>query len=133
QFELFVPVSEHGMPANEMHKLIQPFNGQHPDIKVTAVYTGSYDDTSTKTRAAIKAGKPPAAVIMSANFVREYVINDDVVPFDPVIEHAGGRPADFMDGVWPALKPNAVIDRKIYRVPFQNSTPPLYYGVDAFT
>ena len=41
------------------------------DIHVTAVYTGSYDDTNVKTRAAIQAGKPPGAVIMSANFVRE--------------------------------------------------------------
>ena len=41
------------------------------------VYTGSYDDTNLKTRAAIQAGHPPAAVIMSANFVREYAINNE--------------------------------------------------------
>jgi sn-glycerol 3-phosphate transport system permease protein len=54
--------------------------------------TGSYDDTNLKTRAAIKAGRPPAAVIMSANFVREYVINDEVDPFDPLIELATFAP-----------------------------------------
>ena len=70
---MFFPVPVQGMLANEMKKLIDRFNTpSHPDIKATAVYTGSYDDTNLKTRAAIKAGRPPAAVIMSANFVREY-------------------------------------------------------------
>ena len=66
-----------GKLAVEMQRLIEQFDKDHPDIHVTAVYTGSYDDTNVKTRAAIQAGKPPGAVIMSANFVREYVINSE--------------------------------------------------------
>jgi sn-glycerol 3-phosphate transport system substrate-binding protein len=115
-----------------MKELIDRFNGSQSTVTVTAVYTGSYDDTNLKTRAAIKAGKPPAAVIMSANFVREYVINGEVDPFDPIIAKAGQTPAQYFDAFWPALKPNAVIDGKIYGIPFQNSTPLLYYGVEAF-
>ena len=65
-----------------MQRLIEQFDKDHTDIHVTAVYTGSYDDTNLKTHAAIQAGKPPAAVIMSANFVREYVINNEVVQLD---------------------------------------------------
>ena len=38
-----------------------------------------------------------------------------------------------MDEFWPALKPNAVIGRHVYGIPFQNSTPLLYYNVAAFT
>jgi len=109
EIELFFPVPVQGMLANKMRELVDRFNAAHADIKATAVYTGSYDDTNLKTRAAIKAGKPPAAVIMSANFVREYVINDEVDPFDPLIEKAGKTPDAFMDEFWPALKPNAVI------------------------
>ena len=40
-----------------MQRLIEQFDKQHPDIHVTAVYTGSYDDTNVKTRAAIEAGQ----------------------------------------------------------------------------
>ena len=133
EIELFFPVPVQGMLANKMRELIDRFNAQHPDIKVTAVYTGSYDDTNLKTRAAIKAGRPPGAVIMSANFVREYVINDEVDPFDPLIEKAGKTPDAFMDEFWPALKSNAMIGRRVYGIPFQNSTPLLYYNVAAFT
>jgi sn-glycerol 3-phosphate transport system substrate-binding protein len=132
EIDLFFPVPVQGKLASEMKNLVDRFNTEHPAIKVTAVYTGSYDDTNLKTRAAIKAGKPPAAVIMSANFVREYVINNDVDPFDPLIEKSGQTAAAYMDNFWPALKPNAVVDGKVYGVPFQNSTPLLYYSVDAF-
>ena len=132
ELDLFFPVPVQGKLATEMKNLVDKFNAAHPSIKVTAVYTGSYDDTNLKTRAAIKAGRPPGAVIMSANFVREYVINGDVDPFDPLIEKAGTTPSAYIDNFWPALKPNAFIDGKVYGVPFQNSTPLLYYSVDAF-
>jgi sn-glycerol 3-phosphate transport system substrate-binding protein len=132
EIDLFFPVAVQGMLTNKIKELIDRFNAAHSDIKATAVYAGSYDDTNLKTRAAIKAGKPPAAAIMSANFVREYVINGDVDPFDPIIEKDGKTPAEFFDNFWPALKPNAVIDGKVYGIPYQNSTPLMYYAVDAF-
>jgi sn-glycerol 3-phosphate transport system substrate-binding protein len=132
EIEMFFPVPVQGMLANKMKELIDRFNGSQSAVAVTAVYTGSYDDTNLKTRAAIKAGKPPGAVIMSANFVREYVINGDVDPFDPIIAADGKSPAQYFEQFWSALKPNAVIDGKVYGIPFQNSTPLLYYSVEAF-
>jgi len=69
---------------------------------------------------------------MSANFVREYVINGEIDPFDPLIESGGKTPEAYMAEFWPALRPNAVIGGKAYGIPFQNSTPLLYYNVDAF-
>ena len=132
ELDLFFPVPVQGKLAVEMQRLIEQFDKDHPDIHVTAVYTGTYDDTNVKTRAAIQAGKPPGAVIMSANFVREYVINGEVVPFDPLIAQDGGTPAKFMEDFWPALRLNAMENGHVYGVPFQNSTPLLYYSVEAF-
>lgn len=37
-----------------------------------------------------------------------------------------------MDEFWPALKPNAMVAGRVYGIPFQNSTPLLYYNSDAF-
>src|SRR5580692_7134874 len=108
EIDLFFPVPVQGKLAVEMQRLIEQFDSTHPDIHATAVYTGSYDDTNLKTHAAIQAGKPPAAVIMSANFVREYVINNEVIAFDDLIAHDGQTPAQFMEEFWPALRLNAV-------------------------
>ena len=132
EIELFFPVPVQGKLAVEMQRLIEQFDKDHADIHVTAVYTGSYDDTNLKTHAAIEAGKPPAAVIMSANFVREYVINNEVVQLDALIRKDGRTPEQFMDLFWPALRPNAMDQGHVYGVPFHNSTPLLYYSVDAF-
>ncbi len=130
--DLYFPVPVQGKLAVEMQKVIGDFNKSHPDINVTAVYTGSYDDTNLKTHAAIKAGKPPAVVIMSANFVREYVINDEIVSLDPLIAKDGQTVDQFENEFWPALKLNSMEAGHAYGVPFQNSTPLLYYSVDAF-
>ena len=130
--DLFFPVPVQGKLAVEMQRLVEQFDNDHADIHVTAVYTGTYDDTNLKTRAAIQAGHPPGAVIMSANFIREFAINNDAMSLDELIAKDGQTPAQFMDLFWPALKLNATEQGHVYGVPFQNSTPLLYYSVDAF-
>jgi sn-glycerol 3-phosphate transport system substrate-binding protein len=132
EIDLFFPVPVQGKLATEMQRLVEVFNKDHTDIHVTPVYSGSYDDTNLKTHAAIAAGKPPAAVIMSANFVREYVINDEIESLDPLIAKDNQTPDQFINQFWPALKLNATEQGHVYGVPFQNSTPLLYYSVDAF-
>ena len=99
EIEMFFPVPVQGQLAVEMQRLIGEFNTAHPAVKVTPVYTGSYDETNLKTRAAIAAGHPPAAAIMSANFVREYVIDKAAIPLDSLIGRAGTTPTAFMDTV----------------------------------
>jgi sn-glycerol 3-phosphate transport system substrate-binding protein len=130
--DLFFPVPVQGKLSTEVQRLVGVFNDSHPDIHVTAVYTGSYDDTNLKTRAAIKAGHPPAVVIMSANFIREYVINNEAESLDPLIARDGQTPSAFIGQFWPALRPNATENGHVYGVPFHNSTPILYYNTDAF-
>ncbi|MGY2048436.1 ABC transporter substrate-binding protein [Methylobacterium sp. JK268] len=130
--DLFFPVPVDGALAKTMTGLIKEFNDGHPGTKVTPVFTGSYDDTLLKTRAAIKAGKPPGAVIMSANFLTDLAIEREIAPLDDLIAAEGKTPDAFMDQFFPALKGNAVVERKVYGVPFHNSTPLLYYNADQF-
>ncbi|SME89807.1 carbohydrate ABC transporter substrate-binding protein, CUT1 family [Tistlia consotensis] len=132
EIEMFFPVPVEGKLAKEMQSLIERFNEAHPEIKATAVYTGSYDETNLKTRAAIKAGRPPAAVIMSANFILEYQLNDEIQPLDPLIEADGKTPDAFMGQFWQALHGNAQFAGKVWAVPFQNSTPLLYINATQF-
>ncbi|HET8996690.1 MAG TPA: extracellular solute-binding protein, partial [Acetobacteraceae bacterium] len=132
ELDMFFPVPVQGKLATQMQHLIEQFDQTHPDIHVTAVYTGSYDDTNLKTRAAIQANHPPGLVLMSANFIREYAINNDAIPLDSLIAQSGQTPNQYMAEFWPALKLNAMEQGHVYGVPFQNSTPLLYYSVDAF-
>lgn len=132
EIDFFFPVPVQGRLSNEMQRLVSEFNARHPDIHVTPSYTGSYDDTNLKTHAAIQAGHSPAVVLMSANFIREYVITGDAVELDPLIAASGQTDDQYMDRFWPALRINATEAGHVYGVPFQNSTPVLYYNTDAF-
>ena len=132
EIELFFPVPVDGQLARDMATLVKKFNDSHPGIVATPVYTGSYDETLIKTNAAIKAGKPPAAVIMSANFLTDLVIEGQIQPFDDLIKANGKTDDQFMGQFFTALHPNAIVDQKVYGVPFQNSTPLLYYNKEQF-
>ncbi|MBV9078501.1 MAG: ABC transporter substrate-binding protein [Methylobacteriaceae bacterium] len=132
EIELFFPVPVDGQLARDMSTMIKEFNEKNPEIKATPVYTGSYDETLIKTRAAIRAGKPPAAVIMSANFLTDLAIEGEIQPLEAQIEADGTTPKRFMDQFWPALHGNAIVNGKVYGVPFHNSTPLLYYNADHF-
>ncbi|TCO74171.1 ABC transporter substrate-binding protein [Rhodovulum euryhalinum] len=132
EIELYFPVPVEGKLASEMKTLIERFNTEHPEIEVTPVYTGSYDETAIKTRAAIKAGNPPGAVIMSANFILEYQINGEIEALDPFIAADGLTNEAFMDTFWPALHRNAAFGGHVWAVPFHNSTPLLYINAEHF-
>ena len=132
EIDLFFPVPVDGALAKNMTELVKGFNETHPDIKATPVFTGSYDETLIKTRAATKAGKPPSVVIMSANFLTDLAIEKEIQPLDDLIAADKMTNASFMGQFFPALAGNAVIDNHVYGAPFQNSTPLLYYNVDHF-
>jgi len=132
EIEFFFPVAVQGKLSNEVQRLVEQFNTANPDIHVTAAYTGDYSDTNLKTRAAIQAGRAPGVVLMSANFIREYVINNDAIALDTLIAKDGKTPDQFMEKFFPAVRPNATENGHVYGVPFQNSTPILYYNTDMF-
>ncbi len=128
RIEFFFPTPVEGQLAKEMTNLVKRFNAAQSDVEAVAVYTGSYDETKTKMQAAIAAGRPPGVVLTSANFVLEYKLNDLIVPLEPLLKADGTDSAKFLADFWPALHANATVDGKLYAIPFQNSTPLLYYN-----
>ena len=85
KIDFFFPVPVDGKLAKEMTRLVKVYNDSQKDIAVTAVYTGSYDETKLKAQAATSAGKPPAVVLMSANFVLDLKLAGDVISLEPML------------------------------------------------
>lgn len=132
KIEFFFPVPVEGKLAREMTRLVKLYNEGQKEVEVTAVYTGGYDDTKLKAQAAAKAGKPPAVVLMSANFTVDLKLAGDILPLEPFLKAEGTTRQAFLADFWPALHINAMVDGELYGVPFHNSTPLLYYNVDHF-
>jgi len=128
KIEFFFPTPVEGQLAKEMTNMVKRFNAAQSDVEVVAVYTGSYDETKTKMQAAIAAGRPPGVVLTSANFVLEYKLNDLILPLEPQLQAEGTDRTRFLADFWPALHANATVDGQLYAIPFQNSTPLLYYN-----
>lgn len=132
KIEFFFPVPVEGKLAREMTRLAKVYNEQQKEVEVTAVFTGGYDDTKLKAQAAAKAGKPPAVVLMSANFLQDLKIAGDISSLEPLIKGEGWSREKFLADFWPALHANATVDGELYGVPYHNSTPLLYYNVEHF-
>lgn len=132
KIDFFFPVPVEGKLAKEMTRIVKLYNDEQKDVQVTAVYTGSYDETKLKAQAASKAGKPPAVVLMSANFVLDLKLADEIVPLDPWLASDNTTKEKLLEDFWPALHGNAIVDDKLYAIPFHNSTPLLYYNAEHF-
>src|SRR5260370_14868819 len=68
KIDFFFPVPVDGKLAKEMTRLVKVYNDSQKDVAVTAVYTGSYDETKPKAQAAANPRRPPAAVPSSPHF-----------------------------------------------------------------
>ena len=130
--EFMFPAAVQGNLSSEMQHIVDEFNNTHADIHVSAVFSGSYGETLTKSMSAARVGRPPAVALESANFIPNLAINGFIENLGPYISMDGSQPEVYMQAFWPALRPNAMLNGIVYALPFQNSTPVLYYNKSLF-
>ncbi len=115
-----------------LNKLVDQFNTAHPNIHVTAVFQGNYDDLYKKVTAAIAAKTPPDLAIAYSDQVANYIKSNAVVPLDDLMKdpQIGFSAADLQD-VYPAFVdhyPQA--GNKVYSVAFMRSMEVMFYNAD---
>lgn len=124
------PVDLGGGLAKAIDGLVADFNKAHPDISVRPTYTGNYDVTLAKIQAAKLAGTLPDLAVTEISSVPVLAALGAAQPLDAQIAQAGGK--QFLDRFWPSMLLNCGYDGKVYGVPFQRSTPVMYYNKEAF-
>jgi sn-glycerol 3-phosphate transport system substrate-binding protein len=121
------PVGVSGDINRLVSTLIASFNAAHSDIQVEAVYAGSYDNTEQKVMTALGVGDPPATWLpinsMLATFLRMDALEDvtSLAKADDIFQ-------DFL----PGFLGTCMSDNKLYGLPFQCSTPVVYFNKAAF-
>jgi sn-glycerol 3-phosphate transport system substrate-binding protein len=130
QLSFWYPVDLGGGLAKVIDGLVADFNKAHPDIQATATYTGSYDVTLQKIQAAKLAGTLPDIAVTEISSVPVLAALGAAQPLDELIAGSGGK--QFLARFWPSMLLNCVYDGRVYGVPFQRSTPVMYYNKDAF-
>lgn len=117
-----------GLGEEALQKMIGDFNNSQSDIHVDAKYQGSYTDTKNKLKNSIKGGQIPDIVQLGDEDTRFMMENKNVLPLQNLVD---SEKYDLS-----TLEPNILafysLDGKLYGMPFNNSTPILYYNKDLF-
>lgn len=117
-----------GKVAETTKTLVDQFNQSHPDIQVEAVYQGSYDDALNKLKQSIQSKSTPNVMQVYDIGTRFMIDSKAVVPVQKWID------ADKLDTS--TFEPNILayytVNNQLYSMPFNTSTPILYYNKDMF-
>ncbi|WP_454851090.1 ABC transporter substrate-binding protein [Rhizobium binxianense] len=108
-----------------LNKIIANFEAANPDIHVEAEFVGDYNDIVAKLQAAIPAKRAPDAVIMEVTRYGLFADRGALIDLTPYFN------ADpLKDDLYDYAREVGVYNGKNYIVPFNSSTPVLYYNKD---
>lgn len=131
ELNFYYPVAVGGPITKIVEAMVADFMAANPGIKVTPVFSGSYNDTLTKVQTLIQGGQAPEVAVLLSTDIYTLIDQDAIVPLDSFIQKDPDGKA-FMDDFFPAFMRNSVADGKVWGIPFQRSTVVLYWNKDLF-
>jgi len=117
-----------GVNGDALNKIVAGFNSSQSKIKVEAIFQGTYDDLLAKLNTAIASNAAPALVQVYDIGQRYMYDSGQVVPMQAFIDRDKFNTSDFEPAVINYYK----YQDKLQSMPFNASTPVLYYNKDAF-
>jgi len=128
--EFYFPVAVGGAAANTVEELTAEYVAANDGVNIEAIYAGSYQDTVAKALTAARGGNAPQlSVILSVDMYTLYD-EDLILAFDDFATTDDDKA--WLQSFYPSFMENSMIDGKTYGIPFQRSTPVLYWNKDAF-
>lgn len=117
-----------GAGGETINKMVENFNNSRKDIKVTAQYQGSYDDAINKMKSSQQGNAGPDVMQLYDIGTRWMIDSGYAVQIQKLVDE------DKFD--LSSLEENLLgyysVDNKLYSMPFNSSTPILYYNKTAF-
>jgi len=121
-----------GYNGEVVNDLVDSFNQSQDDIIVNAQHTGSYNDTLTKTQTAVQSGSAPHIVQIYEIGTQVMVDSGIIIPIEDLAKDvANDSSFDWGKFITPVSNYYNV-DGKLHSMPFNSSTPLLFYNKDAF-
>lgn len=110
-------------------KMVDDYNNSQDKFLVEAEYQGAYDDALTKLRSASLGSVVEADIVQVFELGARFMLDSGMItPVQDMIDKDGYDISQ--------LEPNLVayytIDGRLNSMPFNSSTPLLYYNVDMF-
>ncbi len=115
-----------GAGGEAIDKIVSDFNAANADIEVVAEYQGSYDDAITKLKSAVTSGQGPEIMQLYDIGTRWMIDSGYAVTMQDVMDRNGFDVSQ--------LEPNIAgyytVDGTLYSMPFNSSTPIMYFNAD---
>lgn len=128
--EFYFPVAVGGAAADTIEELTADYVAANPGINIKAIYAGSYSDAGQKALTAARGGLPPQISVLLSTQMFTLIDENVIVPFDDFVTEQ--EMADWIGGFYPSFMENSQTGGKTYGIPFQRSTPVLYWNKEAF-
>ena len=128
--EFYFPVAVGGAAAATIEKLTADYVAANPGVNIEAIYAGSYSDAGVKALTAARGGKPPQLSVLLSTQMFTLIDEDVIVPFDDFV--SAEEQESWINGFYPSFMENSQTGGKTYGIPFQRSTPVLYWNKEAF-
>jgi sn-glycerol 3-phosphate transport system substrate-binding protein len=108
------------------------FTEQNPNIEINVVYQGSYTDNRNIIQTQLAAGEGPDVAVMLATDLLSFIEAGTIVPAQQFVDAMDDGDA-YVDDFFDAFLLNSVDESgTLWSIPFQRSTPILYYNADLF-
>ncbi len=128
--QFYFPVAVGGKAADTIEELTAEYAAANPGVNIDAVYAGSYQDTITKTLTAVRGGTAPQLSVILSVDMFTLIEEDAIVAFEDLAKSAEDKV--WLNSFYPAFMENSQTGGKTYGIPFQRSTPVLYWNKEAF-
>jgi sn-glycerol 3-phosphate transport system substrate-binding protein len=125
---MYYPITVGGPLTQVIDGMIKQFHEAHPDITISAVYAGNYDETRVRAISAARSGAGAQVAVLGALDTHDLIDQDMIEPFDTL----PGVDKNWLKGFYPALMANSTVGGHVWGVPFQRSTIVMYYNKDMF-
>ncbi len=130
EVSFYYPVAVGGPVTQTIDAMVAEFEKSHPDIKLKAVYAGTYQESIVKALTAHKSGNPPTFAVLLSTDLFTLIDEGAIQPIDAI----ANTPADkkWIDGFYKSFMQNSQTGGKTWGIPFQRSTIVMYYNKAAF-
>ncbi|NRB04547.1 MAG: extracellular solute-binding protein [Rhodobacteraceae bacterium] len=120
-----------GQLGETVNKIAEDFNASQDDYKITPVFKGSYEETLTAGIAAFRAGEQPNVIqVFDAGAATVIGAKGATIPVQDLLAD-NGVDFDINDYITGVRYFYADSDGKMIGMPFNSSTPIMYYNADA--
>lgn len=121
-----------GALGETVNQIAEDFNASQSDVVLTPVFKGTYEETLTSGIAAFRAGEQPNIIqVFDAGAATVIGAKGATIPVQDLLSNNGVAfdIEDYISGVRYFF---ADSDGKMIGMPFNSSSPIMYYNVDAF-